>query len=1216
MTTDERQAAAAQAAKTPPRRRRGRRTLFVLSALAALFLLIALAPPILRIAFVRDLVLRWAGARVGMQLAVEDWRLAWFGRQTVEGLEIRGPEGSRLARVGHAELATGLLDLLREPRRLGPVLIEDAEVDCVLFGALAAQAEAPEPPAAPAAPEEPQPAAPLALPSSVRVRNAAVLTPAGTILIAEADFAAGEARDSLRARLHVASAGGTGTVDLQADLEGLSRDWQGPGALGLEATVQCDNVPLAPLVEAATAGSPALQLDGRISGRASLRRQRSGQTHLDTEWEGRDLAASGDALAGDRPALATATLRLQADWADPTLTVGALAFASPVARVSGQGTFDLAALEPIGPAEKPPAVAAEGRMAAQVLLAPLAAMLPHTLGLLEELQVTAGRLDVTLDARTGADGSSLGFSADLADLAATRQGHALAFPPVALTAQVRRDADGLLVDDLRLSAPFASFQGRGRPERFTLDARCDLAGASSQVGQFMDLQGRSAEGTARMHLETDGTFGDGISLVVSAEAENLRLALDDARRLEEPHATFAAAARATFDPQRQPDGLTVTTLAAEGSAGSLAASGSVRRQDDSWTGAAQADGRGDIGPLTRQVAGLLGRPPGDISGRWQLKGDLAADEDGSLEFTMDARATGLAVPLPGQAAEGPPAILALQDVLLSADASYGEGGGRTLAIRRLRATAPGVEADAKGSLDLPTDGGADGLALAGDTSARADLASLEPLLRPFGLLAPGSRLAGSAEATVKATNRAGLVSAEGRLEATGLDLFFAESQTALREAHLSAPFTASYEAKTKRFAFETDGLTSGLVTGSAKAAFSPQEGGRNVEAQADLQFDGTHLAALLGSRLPERMTLGGAWRLTLRVRGPLPDKAPSWNRKIVGLAGEGEVGVATLAWRGLNASGGQLPWKLEAGKLLLGPSADRPALIAVNEGTVRLAGAVDLTPDEARYVLSEPLALADDVHLTDELAEGMLSYVSPLVGQSVSPTGRLALAVRRADIPLGPSVRRLASAEAEFTIRQFKSRLKGPLALLAVWAGSEETVEEQVLGPYPILLSDGRFHLRDQKVLLHRDLVLRMDGTVGLDGTLEALVGVPLTESLLEKFGVRAGPTGPWTDRIVRVPLTGTLSHPRLDEKQLLVEILKMVGETLLTPEKGAEAIEDLLKDILKKPPRASPGNEAPPPDPGAAPSEPGAADQPAPRMQDLIDLFKRPRKESAPPSE
>jgi len=1505
-----------RAAEPPRKRRRWLRVAIVL--LALLVALVTFAPQILSMGFVKNFLFARAGARVGMQISAEELRLAWFGSQAVHGLRVESAAGEPLARVATVRLDQGLLDLLAHWPRIGGVVIEDGEAAPELLGVLSAtRAEKPEEkkPAEVRAPEAagPEAAAPV-LPESIRIRNLSLRTGAGTLRLLEADFVSGAPTDALRARLEIASGEATGSASLDAEIEGLSHDWRGGDALGVTVRARCENLSLAPIWDAVPRAGDGLSLAGTVSGTAMVRREREGKLTISTQWDGRDLSAAGDLLCGDRPALAKVRLVFDGDYAGRTLTVRNLAFDSPVAAVRGQGTFDLAFLDPSFGGDLALPVTGQGTASLEVALAPLTQMLRHTLRLHENLVVQSGNLSASLEAKAGEATLALRLATAVANLQGMRAGRPVAFAPFALSADLERSKEGVAAKDIRLAAGFGSVTGKGRIEDFTLDASLDLAKATEDLGQFVDLAGRGASGSVRLHLQTRGTLAQGVDLAASADASGLSVALGDGRQWSEPRITFAAAAHADFDAERRLVALAVKTLSLAASAGTVEANGTAARKDQAWTVAGDAKGAGDVGILARQVAAYLGRPATAIAGGWHLEAHGRATPAKSFVVTFAGRATDLAVPVKTDdpaAGEGQAArMLTLQDASLSAEVAYDSAKERLVTVRSLRVEAPGLQAGADGSATLPGQDETGRLRVNGEGNAEADLAVLARTLQPFGLLAPGSRMAGkvtvhgsaasdakgtsgeanlaatdldlyfadkgtsirTAQALVKATGTytpetqgansagadlsasaeakdlnvalgeerrwseprislvtsahvdvdaerrlaalavktlalaasAGTVEAngtaarkdqawtlagdakgagdvgilarqvaaylgrpatgiagqwrleakgqatpgksydlsltggatglampiktgdpasaggqttktltlqdaslsakvaydsakerlvtvrslrveapglragadgsatlpgqdetgrvrvngegdaeadlavlartlqpfgllapgsrmagkvvlrgqaasdakgtagEGNLEATDLDLYFAETETAIRETRASARVAVVYAPEAKRWTIDTKELTSALAKGRATATITPADASLSVEAQADLTCDGAKLRALLGNRLPADLALGGGWRAVAAVRGPMADKAPTWNRKIAGLAGEGRIEIDSATFRGLKATGGTIPWKLAGGKLVLAPNADDPARVTVNEGTVTPSGAIDLAPDEPRFILAAPVQLAKDVHLTGELAEGMLSYLSPLVGQSISPTGRMSLTAEKADIPLGASVRQAATYLGNFTIEDFESRLKGPLAILAAWTGTQGEVEKQTLGPFPIRLENGLFHLGDQKVRLRRGIEFRLDGTIALDGTMETTVGIPLTEDLLKKAGVPVRAGGTKIDRIVRIPLKGTVKHPKLDEARIPIEILKTVGDLFLGGEKGIEEIGDLLKDVLKKP------DAKEPPPPGPAPDNPPPADgqtKPPPEeptLKDLIDLFKKPKKKDA----
>ncbi len=223
------------AAELPRKRRRWLRIALVL--VAALVVLVAFAPQILSTGFAKRFIFARAGARVGMRISADELRLAWFGSQAVHGLRVESAAGEPFARVATVRLDQGLLDLLAHWPRIGGVVIENGEAAPEFLGILsaarAAEAEAEKPAEAPAPDAtEPEAAAPV-LPESIRIRNLALHTTAGTLRLLEADFVAGATKDVFEARLEIASGEATGAAAIDAEIEGLSHDWRGGDALGV-----------------------------------------------------------------------------------------------------------------------------------------------------------------------------------------------------------------------------------------------------------------------------------------------------------------------------------------------------------------------------------------------------------------------------------------------------------------------------------------------------------------------------------------------------------------------------------------------------------------------------------------------------------------------------------------------------------------------------------------------------------------------------------------------------------------------------------------------------------------------------------------------------------------------------------------------------------------------------------------------------------------------
>lgn len=140
-------------------------------------------------------------------------------------------------------------------------------------------------------------------------------------------------------------------------------------------------------------------------------------------------------------------------------------------------------------------------------------------------------------------------------------------------------------------------------------------------------------------------------------------------------------------------------------------------------------------------------------------------------------------------------------------------------------------------------------------------------------------------------------------------------------------------------------------------------------------------------------------------------------------------------------------------------------------------------------------------------------------------------------------------------VENFEAELSGPFGDLVQWAGGQTQMPVQNLGPFDVDLQNGVFRIDNQELKVRQGVSLRINGKVSVDGTLNVTVGMPLTAGLLKRFGVSEKVLPILEDQQVRVPLTGTVDHPKLDEKALGAEIVKMGLEAL-----RRKAVQDIGK--------------------------------------------------------
>ena len=591
-----------------PKPRRKRRLLpAVLIVASALLLLVALAPTILSLGVFRGTILAQAESALPARITADGLSLSWLGSQEIRGLSVATTDGERVAKVDLAVLEQGLVGLLMDRSHIAAVRVEKGEIWASglakLQEAFAKLPAKPKPPETPPRAEEP----PM-LPTAVRLADITLHSRKGSLHLAEAVFetemSAGAVQDRLTAIWQIESPEGRGEGTLKAAIAGLRTDWRGWADLGANGTLQCKDVSVATLCSLAAELGTDVQGSGRLTGDFGFSRDRGGAIAVDATCDAAGLSVAAAVLHGDRIALDTLHLEAKASYDRSELQIDRLVLKSPVASAEVSGHLTLASAQ-----REPPTGNLSGRLA--VSLAPLAAMLRSTLGLQKDITVESGQLDATLQIRSDEKTASLKLAADIKGLRGSRAGKSVDLSQVQLLADADRrrpapsaaaapplDAMAILravrVNNLQLTAPFGFVRAAGQLETFTLDANLDLTDTTEKVGQFIDLGGRTAQGTARVHLETRGDLDKGVQLAATLDLADVRLALGAGRIWLEPKAAATIEAAATFTPARDLATLAVSKLDVDASTAKIAGTGNLNRLPAGWGFSGDVSGSGQV----------------------------------------------------------------------------------------------------------------------------------------------------------------------------------------------------------------------------------------------------------------------------------------------------------------------------------------------------------------------------------------------------------------------------------------------------------------------------------------------------------------------------------------------------------------------------------------------------------------------------------------------
>ncbi|MBE3097018.1 MAG: hypothetical protein IMZ44_07790 [Planctomycetes bacterium] len=734
--------------------------------------------------------------------------------------------------------------------------------------------------------------------------------------------------------------------------------------------------------------------------------------------------------------------------------------------------------------------------------------------------------------------------------------------------QTEAGAWHVVLTDCRGAAPEVAFAARADvtlPPDFSTSALTGSAAAQANVNLAAMTQtlrsfgimpeGTETSGSATVVLSAKAGADRRIEAGATVKAADLAVAWAEDRRITQPSLNAAVTAAAARDDKGALTEVNVTQWTVEAPTGRLEGTAALKPSGNTWAYRVTGTGEGDVALLAQTVASATGGKAQAIRGRWKIaRGALDAGPAGQV-IDLAASATDLVVP--PESGDSAAKEFRLADVSLDAAAAFAPDGA--IDVKRATLIGPGLTAKAAGTARLPqTPGGA--VAADGTVVLKADLAELAKVLQPFGLLAPESRLAGTADFDGKVASEASGIGGSGTLAVTGLDVSLAGAGIVLKEPQAALPLTVRYASREKRWTAALAGISSALAKGNASGSWTESAGGPAIQGECDLAIDGAKLTEALGKNLPAGLALSGPWRVAARVAGPLPPAGP-WNQRIAGLAGDGTIGVGRFQYEKLAGGNGTLRWRLASGVISIADPA-QPSQLVLAGGRMNLAARVDLKGPVARLVIPQALRLLEDVPLSDPGVQDYAKFGSAVLAGSVNPQGRLGMEIDSLDLPLAAAEKNKAIGAGRFWIDNFQTQLSGPLATFLASYGTPSQSPVQKFGPVLVRLEGGVLRISEHSLLLSQDTTLLFHGNIGLDRQMDFEVNFPMSERMLARFGASTSAMPYLVDQKISVPLTGTLDKMHLDDRV----VAKRLGEMMLEAAKrrAVQEFGNLLRDGLK----------------------------------------------------
>ncbi len=313
-----------------------------------------------------------------------------------------------------------------------------------------------------------------------------------------------------------------------------------------------------------------------------------------------------------------------------------------------------------------------------------------------------------------------------------------------------------------------------------------------------------------------------------------------------------------------------------------------------------------------------------------------------------------------------------------------------------------------------------------------------------------------------------------------------------------------------------------------KGRFTRTRQGTTVKAQGALdgQFDWAAVAPLMSTFVPGQLSITGQRPVAINFTSVYPANEPTG--LLAHLNGQGSLGFDRAAYLGFDFGTTQLDLRAQDGLMTIGPVST-----AVNNGKFNFTGNANFRQPPGTLATPAPLHLVQGVQINEQTARTLLKYVNPIFADAVEVSGTANFDVRQLAIPLSADAR--TRAEMNGTIWIDKMQLGASGILNQIFAIAKQSIRGQILTMHPtvLVLQKGVLRYDDMQIDIGQNPV-NFRGSIGLDGALNMTIVLPYT---LEGRLVRVGQVQA-ADRIA-VPLTGTLSKPKLNLEKLLELQLK-----------------------------------------------------------------------------
>ncbi len=1138
-------------AKRPRKKRRLLKGLLVLILLLAV--LVGALPWLASTSAGTAWATSFASGFIKGEIAIDTLALGWGGPLRVEGLTVRDPDGEDALKVSRVTCSQGLWSLITDYETLGTIevaspdviLAFDEEGNIALLKAFEL--------VSPSEKQDTESELPALVGNLDLTEGKITVTRPGhepysvTAIGGQVDL---DTLNTIAAKLSATLPDGaalTADADIrQLFASGAFSPSSSQGSVTLKTDKPTGIGPLLNVMADQEGYTGTLQL----SGRADLKGDDTeGQFDVTLTQLQRKVAGTSNVAPLD--VLASAKFAIQDDILDLTADLGGtIGKASLVTRYPlSADTSDLSGeklLSAILAGEKLALPDVTLNASAEFDLAAIDRAVPGLLNVREDLRLNSGRVVLQDAAFKAAPQPALSASLSLTDFQATSGTQTVSMQPmqVGLNAGLV-EGKGLQVEKLRVDSSFANITASGWASELQAEYALDLTAMQRDLGQIFDLGEMTLDGKSQGTLKVTRADDETLNTTVHAEGSNLRFAAGPTRSAQIDRFTLDQQGRILLDGQSV-SRIEANTLQAE-IPGRFAARGSA--SIDISGGGMQTEldlPQADLAFLSSLITslGVEGMPA--MTG--QASGNLSVNQSaGESRYVTAGRIQGKGIMLNAKKALPDSTDLTWSNLAYDAKTQQ-----LLVAEADVRAGSLALDVDDLSVNQGTPEGGSVGFS--GD---------VQELLALVNAMSEGTEAPPAIKGRLTLISNVANDSRGVRIKADGniADLEIGSGTQVVRDKSLEFALNAGLDAKGQTLTLETAKVQSRFLSADLSGRIDQMDTAMNANITGKFTTSWKELTTLMHELSPatrEMIEITGNTASELQLNGPLsdPNATPGFRKA---------TAKTTLGWDSARLMG------VDVGKATLQPQlADAvitlpPSIIATAQGKVRLAGSVDLKPDEPLLLMPGTNRVLDGVKITPELTRQLLSRINPVFYYMADADGTVHLDVNDLRLPLGETMLDVGQGSGKVDLVKMRAQPSGWLSELLVMgkiASSKEMLAVELKGG-SFRIDKGRIHYRDITLIFAQSFDAMFSGSVGLDETLDLIVSVPIRAEMLRQMGVK-GAVEQYAQMLegtrIEIPLVGTRKHPQLDlskvdTEALLKDVLK----------KGAEnQAKDLLKGLLK----------------------------------------------------